>query len=68
MRFRARLSVESAQFCMIVTQMTIHSRMYNEEFHTAVQRTYEVSLLLMFSDITFKVHLFIHQRVAFVVR
>jgi hypothetical protein len=52
MRFRETLSVGRAQFCMNVTQMTKHSRMYNEEFHTAVQRTYEAVLRLMFSDIT----------------
>jgi len=37
---------------MIVTQLIKHSRMYNEEIHTAVQHIYEAVLELMFSDIT----------------
>jgi len=32
--------------------MTKHSRMYNEEFHTAVQRIYEAVLGWMFNDTT----------------
>jgi len=38
--------------CVGVTQLNKHIRMYNEEFHTAVQRIYEAVLGLMFSDIT----------------
>jgi len=32
--------------------MTKHSRMYNKEFHTAVQSIFVAVLGLMFSDIT----------------
>jgi hypothetical protein len=47
--------------------MTKHSRMYNEEFHTAVQRIFVAVLGLMLATSHGKLHLFIHQSVAFTV-
>ena len=38
--------------CLCVVQLKKHSRMYHDEFHTALQRIYEAGFGLMFSDIT----------------
>jgi hypothetical protein len=52
---------------MNMTQMTKHSRMYNEEFHTAVQHMFVAALGLILATSHGKIHLFIHQSVAFTV-
>jgi len=55
---------------MSVTQLNKHILIYNEEFHTDLQRIYETFLMLMFSDITFssRLYLSIHKCVQFAVR
>jgi len=37
--------------CVCVAELKKHLHVYNEEFHTALQRTYEAILRLMFDDI-----------------